>query len=86
MLEGGGRTPVLPPAELKAMGFAMAAYPTTLIFRVARTIERALEDMKAGRPGSPGDSVDFDAFKAITNYDKWAGIEDKYLRPERGNG
>jgi hypothetical protein len=68
------------------MGFAMAAYPTTLIFRVARTIERALEDMKAGRPGASGDSVDFDAFKAITNYDKWAGIEDKYLRPERGNG
>jgi len=37
-----GRTPVLPPGELKAMGFAMAAYPTTVIFRVARTIERAL--------------------------------------------
>ena len=86
MLEGGGRTPVLPPAELETMGFAMAAYPTTLIFRVARTIERALQDMKAGRPGASGDSVDFDAFKAITNYDKWAGIEDKYLRPERGNG
>ncbi len=49
MLEGGGQTPVLPPAELKAMGFAMAAYPTTLIFRVARTIERALADIKAGK-------------------------------------
>ena len=81
MLEGGGRTPVLPPAELKALGFAMAAYPTTVIFRVARTIERALEDLKAGRPGASDDSVDFDGFKAITNYDKWADIEDKY----RGN-
>ena len=50
MLEGGGQTPVLPPSELKALGFAMAAYPTTLIFRVARTIERALADIKAGRP------------------------------------
>ena len=50
MLEGGGQTPVLPPSELKAMGFTMAAYPTTLIFRVARTIERALADIKAGRP------------------------------------
>ena len=49
MLEGGGQTPVLPPQELKAMGFAMAAYPTTLIFRVARTIERALADIKAGK-------------------------------------
>ena len=85
MLEGGGQTPVLPPHELKALGFAMAAYPTTLIFRVARTIERALQDMKAGRPGASEDSVDFDGFKAITDYAKWAGIEDRYLQPERGN-
>ena len=26
----------------------MVAYPTTLLFRVARTIERALADLKAG--------------------------------------
>src|SRR5262245_44338823 len=49
MLEGGGQTPVLPPEQLAALGFAMAAYPTTLIFRIARTIERALADIKAGK-------------------------------------
>jgi len=78
MLEGGGQTPVLPPQELKAMGFAMAAYPTSVIFRVARTIEKALADIKAGRPGASGESVDFDGFKDITGYDHWAQIEDKY--------
>jgi 2-methylisocitrate lyase-like PEP mutase family enzyme len=83
MLEGGGQTPVLPPAELKAMGFAMAAYPTSVIFRVARTIEKALADIKAGRPGAAGDSVDFDGFKDITGYEHWAQIEDKYT-PARG--
>jgi 2-methylisocitrate lyase-like PEP mutase family enzyme len=72
-----GRTPVLPPGELKAMGFAMAAYPTTLIFRVARTIERALSDIRAGRPAS-NDGVNFAEFKDITNYDEWARIEDAY--------
>lgn len=82
MLEGGGQTPVLPPAELKAMGFAMAAYPTTVIFRVARTIEKALADIKAGRPGPSGDSVDFAGFKDITGYDKWARIEDEYAPAE----
>ena len=82
MLEGGGRTPVLPPAELKSMGFAMAAYPTSVIFRVARTIEKALADIKAGRPGSSGDSVDFAGFKDITGYDKWARIEDEYAPAE----
>jgi 2-methylisocitrate lyase-like PEP mutase family enzyme len=84
MLEGGGRTPVLPPAELKAMGFAMAAYPTSVIFRVARTIEKALVDIKAGRPGALGDSVDFAGFKDITGYEKWARIEDEYAPAERG--
>ena len=69
MLEGGGQTPVLPPAELKAMGFAMAAYPTTLIFRVARTIERALADIKAGKAIASNDGVNFAEFKDITNYD-----------------
>jgi 2-methylisocitrate lyase-like PEP mutase family enzyme len=83
MLEGGGQTPVLPPAELKAMGFAMAAYPTTLIFRVARTIERALADIKSGKPAS-NDGVNFAEFKAITNYDEWARIEDAYGRAGRG--
>ena len=84
MLEGGGQTPVLPPAELKAMGFAMAAYPTTLIFRVARTIERALADIKAGKAIAGNDGVNFAEFKDITNYDEWARIEDEYRRAGRG--
>jgi 2-methylisocitrate lyase-like PEP mutase family enzyme len=78
MLEGGGQTPVLPPSELKALGFAMAAYPTTLIFRVARTIERALADIKAGLPANGTDGVNFAEFKDITNYGEWARIEDTY--------
>jgi 2-methylisocitrate lyase-like PEP mutase family enzyme len=80
MLEGGGQTPVLSPPELKAMGFAMAAYPTTLIFRVARTIERALADIKAGKASNGNDGVNFAEFKDITNYDEWARIEDEYGR------
>ena len=73
-----GRTPVLPPNELKAMGFAMAAYPTTVIFRVARTIERALADIKAGKAITGNDGVNFAEFKDITNYGEWARIEDEY--------
>ena len=84
MLEGGGQTPVLPPQQLKALGFAMAAYPTTLIFRVARTIERALADIKAGKAITGNDGVNFAEFKDITNYDEWARIEDEYRCAERG--
>jgi 2-methylisocitrate lyase-like PEP mutase family enzyme len=83
MLEGGGQTPLLPPKELRAFGFAMAAYPTTLIFRVARTIERALADIKAGKAITGDDGVNFAEFKDITNYNEWARIDDQY-RSSRG--
>ena len=86
MLEGGGQTPVLPPQELKAMGFAMAAYPTTLIFRVARTIERALADIKAGKAIAGNDGVNFAEFKDITNYNEWARIEDDLPARRPGGG
>jgi 2-methylisocitrate lyase-like PEP mutase family enzyme len=79
MLEGG-RTPLLPPAELFAMGFAMVAYPTSLIFRVAHTIEKTLADMKAGRLSLEGEGVGFDGFKTIVSYDDWAKVEDRYGR------
>ena len=84
MLEGGGQTPVLPPAQLKEMGFAMAAYPTTLIVRAARTIELALADIKAGKPFTGNDGVDFAEWKDITGFNEWARIENEYGRA-RGN-
>jgi 2-methylisocitrate lyase-like PEP mutase family enzyme len=75
MVEGGGRTPVLPPQELFRLGFAMIVYPVSLIFRVTRTIERALADLKAGRPAAENEGVDFEAFKDITDLSHWAAFE-----------
>jgi len=77
MLEGGGRTPVLPPHELYRLGFGMVAYPTSLIFRVARAIETALADLKAGRPANNGAGVDFEAFKEIVSLARWADVEQR---------
>jgi 2-methylisocitrate lyase-like PEP mutase family enzyme len=77
MLEGG-RTPLLPPAELFRMGFAMVAYPTTLIFRVARTIEKALADLKAGQLTLAGEGVSFETFKDVVGFAPWADVEDRF--------
>ena len=79
MLEGG-RTPLLAPAELQAMGFAVVAYPTSLIFRVTRTVEKALADMKAGRLSLEGEGVGFEGFKAVVGYDTWSEVEDRFAR------
>jgi len=78
MLEGG-RTPILPPAELFRLGFAMIAYPTTLIFRVARTIEKALTDLKRGTLEGKiaHEGVDFETFKDITGFAYWAEVEQR---------
>jgi 2-methylisocitrate lyase-like PEP mutase family enzyme len=81
MLEGG-RTPMLPPAELFRLGFAMVAYPTSLIFRVARTIERALADLKAGTLAIENEGVDFETFKDITGFRRWAEIEERSSAPK----
>jgi 2,3-dimethylmalate lyase len=76
MLEGG-RTPMLQPPELFRLGFAMVAYPTSLIFRVARTIENALADLKAGRLAIENEAVDFETFKEITGFARWAEAEQR---------
>ncbi|MEA3641525.1 MAG: isocitrate lyase/PEP mutase family protein [Lamprobacter sp.] len=48
MLEGGV-TPILPPAELEALGYRIAAYPLTLLSAAMRAMADALNDFKAGR-------------------------------------
>jgi 2-methylisocitrate lyase-like PEP mutase family enzyme len=78
MLEGG-RTPILSPAELASLGFAMVAYPTSLIFRVARVLESALQELRAGR--LPRERlVTFDQFKTMMNFTDWATVEDRFAR------
>ena len=80
MLEGGGKTPWLSPEELHGLGFAMILYPTTILFRVTRAIERALEDLKAGRQMAAGEGVDFQHYEEIVGLPEWRAIEDRFGR------
>ena len=47
MLEGG-KTPILPPKELEAMGYTVAAYPLTLLSAATRAYQDALLLLKSG--------------------------------------
>ena len=47
MLEGGGRTPLLSPAQLDALGFKLAAYPLSLLGVSIRAMQSALASLKA---------------------------------------
>jgi 2-methylisocitrate lyase-like PEP mutase family enzyme len=78
MIVGGGRTPVLPPDELARLGFAMIAYPTSLIFCVAHAMEKALADLKNGRLATGDEAVDFETFKDITALARWSDVEQRF--------
>ncbi len=78
MLEGGGKTPILPPQELHQLGFDMVTYPTTVLFRAAKAIERALIDIRDGVPMPEDDSVDFAGFEAIVDKEKWSNLEKRF--------
>ena len=47
MLEGG-KTPILPPKDLEAMGYTVAAYPLTLLSSATRAYQDALRLLKKG--------------------------------------
>src|SRR5256885_2222739 len=78
MLEGGGETPWFPPEKLRALGFSMVLYPTSVLFRMTHTIERALEDVKQGRPMRKNEAVDMDTFEHIVGLERWAGVENRF--------
>lgn len=79
MLEGG-RTPILPPAELERLGFRIVIYGISLLLRIAATMERALEDLKGGRIPPRDTPMSFDRYKDIVEFGKWAEIERRYGR------
>lgn len=78
MLEGGGRTPILSPADLGELGFAMVAYPVSLIFRIVKTMQQALQDLKAEKLNLDGEGVNFTDFKEILGFNEWSRLEKIY--------
>ena len=81
ILEGGGRTPWMSPNDLYALGYTMLLYPSTVIFRVTRAIQKAVEDLKAGRPMPPEESVTFRQYEEILGLPQWAALEDAFANP-----
>jgi len=78
ILEGGGKTPWLSPEDLHEMGFSMLLYPTTVLFRVTRTLERALADLLAGRPTPEGEGVTMKQYEKLIGLPGWAAIEKRF--------
>ena len=65
MLEGG-ITPLIKPTRLGAMGFALAAYPLTLLSTAAFAMRQALVDLQAGN--TPETMLSFEELKALVGF------------------
>ncbi len=71
-----GDTPLLPPGELEALGFKVAAYPITLLLAATRAMEDALDALKAGQ--SPGNLATFSHLREVAGFDDYFAAEKKY--------
>lgn len=79
MLEGGV-TPWLPPQRLRALGFAIAAYPLTLLSAAVRAMRESLAAIAAG--GHPNDRLlSFDDLRRTVGFDAYETLASRYASP-----
>lgn len=72
----GGKTPILSNRELHQMGFKMIVHGTTLIKRVARTLELLLADLHNDRMQcNPDDFASLEQFMTLVGLKDWQKIE-----------
>jgi 2-methylisocitrate lyase-like PEP mutase family enzyme len=80
MLEQGS-TPVLPPQQLKAMGYTMAAYPLTLLSASIKAMQESLRRLAVGT--STDDLIcSFADTKKAVGFQQYASEEDRYRLDE----
>lgn len=71
----GGATPVLPPRELEALGYKIAAYPLALISTAVRAMQQALAALAQGEKP---DEVSFDELKRLVGFPEYYALEQRY--------
>jgi methylisocitrate lyase len=78
VFEGGGKSPWMSPRQLQDMGFNMALYPTTVLFRMTHAIEDALRTLRSGKPMDSKHAVSMKDFELIVDLPDWALVESRF--------
>jgi 2-methylisocitrate lyase-like PEP mutase family enzyme len=71
----GGKTPLLSPAQLEAIGYTIAVYPLTMLNVSIGAMRVALRALRAGRTA---ETMDFDALKSAVGFPAYYAEEAKY--------
>ncbi len=80
MVEGGGKTPILPSAELKALGFKLAIYPAALWMASIKAMQEVLQVLKKDGTSLPyaEHMVSFQEMFEVVGRSGYAALEKKY--------
>ena len=82
-LEGGGRSPLVPPRELEEMGFKLVAYPLSLLGAAVRAQQRALAEILEGRVVPSGDLLpSFEELKEVVGFPEYFEEAERYAFDE----
>lgn len=76
----GGMTPTLPPPVLQQMGFAIAAYPLTLLSAAMKAMTGALREFRKGGV-SPERLMSFNEIRTRIGFDDYFAQEQRYKGP-----
>lgn len=71
-----GDTPALPPERLRAIGYAIAAYPVTLVSAAARAMQDALEALAKGE--SPSVRLSFAELQSLVGFPEYDAALSRY--------
>jgi 2-methylisocitrate lyase-like PEP mutase family enzyme len=80
MVEGGD-TPVLPPAELEAIGYRIAAYPLTLLSSAVSAMQAALAALGDGK--TPTGLLDFAVLREVVGFEDYEREQARYVEGEQ---
>ena len=79
MIEGG-RTPFLPTADLEALGFGIALYPTGPLYAAAKAVQGYVEELKTvgTTAGKVQDMITFEEFNHLIGLPEYNRLEERY--------
>ena len=74
----GGRTPILPPAELEAIGYKLAAYPLTLLSVAIAAMNQALAALPRNSAAPRPAELTFEELQATVGFPEYWEAEVRY--------
>jgi 2-methylisocitrate lyase-like PEP mutase family enzyme len=78
----GGKTPILPVAELEAIGFKLAAYPLVLLSAAVSAMQQAIAALQPDANTPPPPQVSFEELKKVVGFSDYYEREERYLAAE----